>query len=157
MAMLNDEKGLLSQGKPGTGTIMTSLIRQFEDGKKSNIDRAKALSVQEILGNIFVINFAGHDTTANTLAYAIFLLAAHPEAQDWMRDEIRALVGNQNSETWSYDDLFPNLKRTMAILVSVQAPSYSDQKYSQMYSLRRSASTLQLWRYQRRLTTSLKL
>ncbi|KAL9625277.1 MAG: hypothetical protein Q9160_000679 [Pyrenula sp. 1 TL-2023] len=66
MTMLNDEKDLLKKGKSGTGTLMTSLIRQSEDSKKPNADSSKTLSVQEILGNVFVINFAGHDTTANT-------------------------------------------------------------------------------------------
>lgn len=31
----------------------------------------KALSVDEILGNISVFNFAGHDTTATSLAYSV--------------------------------------------------------------------------------------
>lgn len=119
MDMLNEERRLLGQGKPGTGSLMTSLVRASEDHQKVGSDGPKALTVSEILGNIFVINFAGHDTTANTLAYAIVLLAAYPEVQAWIGEELESLLGDQNSETWNYEFLFPRMKRCQAVLVSV--------------------------------------
>lgn len=84
MDVFNEERRLLSEGKPGTGNLMTSLVRASDDRQKSGSDGPQALTVNEVLGNIFVINFAGHDTTANTLAYAVVLLAANPEVQDWV-------------------------------------------------------------------------
>jgi cytochrome P450 len=46
----------------------------------------KGLTEEEIYGNIFVYNFAGHDTTATTLNWALYLLAAFPEVKiGWPR------------------------------------------------------------------------
>ena len=125
MDMLNEEKRLLDQGKPGTGNLMTSLVRASEAPQKTDADGPKALTVNEILGNVFVINFAGHDTTANTLAYAVMLLAAYPEVQDWIGEEFEELLGDRSSETWNYDELFPRMKRCQAVLVRMQCSIYS--------------------------------
>ena len=92
MDMYNDERRLRDAGKPGTGNLMSSLVRVSEDERKKydhiNADGPKSFTISEILGNIFAINFAGHDTTANTLACGMLLLAAYPEAQDWVGEEI---------------------------------------------------------------------
>ena len=40
------------------------------------------------LGNIFIILFAGHETSANTLAIALAALAVHPDAQERFRAEV---------------------------------------------------------------------
>ena len=122
MNMYNDERRLLDAGKPGTGNLMSSLVRVSEDERKKNgqlnADGPKSFTISEILGNIFVINFAGHDTTANTLAYSMLLLAAYPEVQDWVGEELHRVLGDSSSETWSYEELFPRLKRCLAVLVS---------------------------------------
>ena len=60
--------------------------------------RSKGLTVDEIFGNIFVINFTGHDTTANTLAFSILLLAANPEVQYWVAEKLREVVENGDSK-----------------------------------------------------------
>ena len=126
MDMLTGETALLSQGKPGTGSLMTSFVKALEDNQKNESDfksdavgpTSKGLTVSEILGNIFVINFAGHDTTANTLAFGLLLLSAYPEVENWVAEELREIVKDQSSETWDYDTLFPRLKRCQAVLVS---------------------------------------
>lgn len=122
MDMLNEERRLLDAGKPGTGNLMSSLVRASEveqkKNSKSSADETRGLTVSEILGNIFAINFAGHDTTANTLAYAILLFAAYPEVQDWVGQELKEILQDSNSETWRYEKLFPRLKRCLAVLVS---------------------------------------
>ena len=122
MDMFNEEKSLLDAGKAGTGNLMSSLVRSSEDEKKQDITTnaggPRGLTIGEILGNTFVINFAGHDTTANTLAYAMLLLAAYPETQDWIGAELKEIIGDSNSEVWDYEELFPRLKRCQAVLVS---------------------------------------
>lgn len=115
---LNEERRLLDQGKPGTGSLMTALIRASADHQKQGLDASKALTFNEILGNMFLINIAGHETAANALAYSVLLLAANPEVQNWVREELQTLLGDQNMETWDYEYLFPRLKRCQAVLVS---------------------------------------
>ncbi|KAF2964629.1 hypothetical protein GQX73_g8934 [Xylaria multiplex] len=123
--MLEDETAALAQGKPGSGGIMGSFVRaadtyRRESATDSNFKATrKGLSVDEIFGNLFVINFAGHDTTANTLAFGVLLLAAHPNVQTWLAEEISIVTGNSPIETWDYKALFPRLKRCRAIIYEV--------------------------------------
>jgi cytochrome P450 len=89
--------------------LLTSLVRAAIKDKQ--------LSQEEVFGNMFVFNFAGHDTTAHTLAYTFSLLAAYPEVQEWMAEEINHVVKDNDIKQWSYD-LFPSFPRTLAVLVS---------------------------------------
>lgn len=88
--MLEDETTALRENKPGSGGIMGSFVRALDiherevvaqPALKESKDGKRGLSLDEIFGNLFVINFAGHDTTANTLAFTMLLLAAHREIQ----------------------------------------------------------------------------
>ena len=127
MDMLHEETSLFSQGKPGPGSLMTSFLRALKDNQKKEFDiksdtvgpTTKGLTVSEILGNIFIINIAGHDTTANTLAFSLLLLAIHPEVQEWVAEELQEIIQDERSETWDYELLFPRLKRCQAVLVSL--------------------------------------
>jgi cytochrome P450 len=78
----------------------------------------RTLSVDEIFGNIFVVNFAGHDTTAHTLELTMILLAVNVEIQDWVRDAVRQVTKEMDIIKWDYEKLFPQLTRCRAILVS---------------------------------------
>lgn len=122
--LLNEERNLIRQGKPGSGNMISSLLESSKPSRAPNYGDEtqwdpdkKGLTESEIFGNIFVFNFAGHDTTANTLAYSVMLLAAHPEVQDWISKEIRSILPEENSETWNYEHTFPRLKRCFAVLV----------------------------------------
>jgi cytochrome P450 len=125
---LEAEKESILLGKPEAGGLISSLIRASEDAPSrmkagnpsSNSEhsaRATPLTNSEILGNWFVMNVAGHDTTANTLAYGILFLAANRDVQDWVFEEIREILSHERHETWGYDDSFPRLKRCQAIMV----------------------------------------
>ena len=116
---------LLKQGKSGSGSLMASFVRALDTHQKEEAlvgtnaaqSHSKGLTIDEIFGNIFVINFAGHDTTANTLAFSMLLLAANPEVQDWIAEELYEMTESSNNETWDYSILFPKLKRCRAVLV----------------------------------------
>lgn len=130
---LADERKLVAEGKPGSGTLMSNLVRAAEERPETtqsalsrnngDAQRLKNLSVDEILGNIFVFNFAGHDTTAISLAYSMLLLVAHPEVQDWISEEINFYIRDAKSESWTYETHYPRLKRTLAVLVSNVEPA----------------------------------
>ncbi|KAI0968467.1 cytochrome P450 [Xylaria arbuscula] len=123
--ILDDETKALAQGEPGSGGIMASFVRaadtyNHELSAKSDVKATKrGLSKEEIFGNLFVINFAGHDTTANTLAFAMLLLAARPEVQTWLAEEITTVTGDRSVQTWDYKELYPQLKRCRATLYEV--------------------------------------
>ncbi|KAE8382379.1 cytochrome P450 [Aspergillus bertholletiae] len=116
--MLDEEVQALTEGKSGSGGLMTSFVRAMNlkqdstKGKPSDAP-AKGLTTDEIFGNIFVINFAGHDTTANTLSFGFLLLAAYPEVQDWVAEELLGLADTKGQ----YADLFPKLHRCRAVML----------------------------------------
>ncbi|KAH9905726.1 cytochrome P450 [Xylariomycetidae sp. FL2044] len=103
--------------KPGSQpldrNLMTSLIRASEDESKV----AGGLSEQEIYGNMFVFNFAGHDTTAHTLTFVVMFLAANPAVQDWLAEELQHVFGSRSPDEWDYTTDFPRLKRCLAVLM----------------------------------------
>ena len=115
--MVNEERTSSAVDKEN---LMSVLVRAAEaearDGKGRN-----AFTDQEIFGNLFIYNLAGHDTTANTLNYAITLLAMEPHWQAWVREEIESVHGSFNtSGEPDYEKVFPQLKRCLAVMVSSQ-------------------------------------
>jgi cytochrome P450 len=126
MTMLEEELAALNQGTHGSGGVMTAFVRALDVHNRETAagsppparEDRKGLSVDEILGNLFVLNFAGHDTTANTLAFATLLLAAHPEVQDWLREEVRSVTKDSTTpEKWDYKTMYPQLKRCHAVFL----------------------------------------
>lgn len=109
--------------------LMTSLVR----ASQINVDHGgtlkahqEGLTEEEIYGNIFVFNFAGHDATANSLAIGICLLATRPDIQDWIAEEINAVLNGVESKESSYEAVFPRLPRCLAVVVSILPTSCVD-------------------------------
>lgn len=56
-------------------------------------DAGMDLSDQDLAGNVLTLLLAGEDTTANTLAWLIWLLGAHPDERARARAEVDVVVG----------------------------------------------------------------
>lgn len=126
--MLREETWSFEQGNTDKGGLMTGFLRasrgptsDFQSPEPSAAGSKRinqTLSTEEIYGNIFVINFAGHDTTANTLAFSMLLLSARPEVQAWLSQEIIYVAKKHgNIETWTYTEIFSKLKRCRALML----------------------------------------
>ena len=117
--MTGEERKSISKENLGAGNLLSSLVRASENAKDNSEGYAnRGLSDDEILGNIFIYNLAGHETTANALAYSIMLLAAFPQYQDWLTEELDSVLSEQKSiETIGYEEKFPRLKRCLALMV----------------------------------------
>ena len=102
--------------------LMSSLIRasqtNFDKNGTTQESHQEGLTEEEVYGNIFVFNFAGHDATANSLAIGICLLATRPDIQDWIAEEINAVLADVESKQSSYEATFPRLPRCLAVAVS---------------------------------------
>ena len=119
---LEDERQLVRNGKPGTGTLVSNLVRASDEVANEKILLSDGKSIEplteaEILGNIFVFNFAGHDTTAISTTYAMLLMVSHPQVQDWIHEELHYHLRDADLKSVSYSELFPKLKRCLAVLV----------------------------------------
>lgn len=126
LAQLAEEKQLVAEGRQGSGNLISNLLRASDElaqpvqsTRQAEPARGlKPLTQDEILGNVFVFNFAGHDTTAISLGYSMLLMAAHPGVQDWVAEELNHHLLSDDRQTWNYEEVFPKLKRTLAVLVS---------------------------------------
>ena len=61
------------------------------------------LSQTDILGNAFVLIIAGHETTANSVHFALMMLATAPGSQRRLQKEVESIFGNTPPEEWDYD------------------------------------------------------
>ena len=109
--MIEEERESTGEKKSEGDNLLSVLIRSSQSEGRS------VLSDEEIIGNMFIYNLAGHDTTANTLAYAITMLAMDLRIQEWIGEEVLSVFGN--GEEWEYENIFPRLKRCLAVMVSL--------------------------------------
>ncbi|KDQ09997.1 hypothetical protein BOTBODRAFT_137276 [Botryobasidium botryosum FD-172 SS1] len=72
----------------------------------------RALTERELMGNVFIFLFAGHETTAHTLAFALGLLACYPEEQDKLYTHIKSVL--PDGRLPNYEDM-NTLTRTLAV------------------------------------------
>ena len=111
--LYEEEKIAFAENKTTDSNLMRSMIRASQAEARES---GGGLTEAEIYGNMFVFNFAGHDTTAHTFTFAIYFLAANPHIQDWLSEEISQVFGNRPIEEWDYRQDFPRLKRCLAVM-----------------------------------------
>ncbi|KAJ5624107.1 hypothetical protein N7510_000416 [Penicillium lagena] len=109
--MLDDERKAAKYESGPRNNFLNSLV-QFSD-QGTDTKPALTMSEDEISGNLFIFSVAGFDTTANTMGYAVCLLAAYPEWQHWVREELAALP---DISQWKYEETFPKCQRTLAVM-----------------------------------------
>ena len=68
------------------------------------------LSDAQVAGNVLTMLLAGEDTTANTIAWMIYLLWTHPETLQQAKEEMEANVGDSHCPTMDEMDRLPYLE-----------------------------------------------
>lgn len=125
--MLERERTLQSTTPEPRSNLMSILVKVADSAagvgteKTEGVDKSQKgvlLSEEEILGNLFIFTSAGFDTTANTMAYALALLATYPEWQDWLYEEISAVLLDKDPGNLDYNEIYPKLPRCLALMVS---------------------------------------
>jgi len=105
-----------ANGETGHPNLLNTLVQKSEMVKRSNT-AGGGFTDDEIYGNLFIFSFAGHETTANTLTYSIYLLAAFPKWQDWLAEEIRSVCGElDTADLPAYQALYPKLNRCLSTM-----------------------------------------
>ncbi|KAL6043315.1 Cytochrome P-450 like protein [Balamuthia mandrillaris] len=107
------KKQKVESNENGRADLLSLLLRAEDSSFKIR------LSDQEILSNIFVFLFAGHETTSHSLAFAFGLLACHPDAQQKVYDEVQQLLhekkeAGEQLEGLTYDD-YKKLSYTLCV------------------------------------------
>ncbi|KAH7406696.1 cytochrome P450 [Phaeosphaeria sp. MPI-PUGE-AT-0046c] len=116
----------IAAGQDSSNTIMSTLVH-LSDHEKEQADKRSVresnvgrpyLTEDEIAGNLFIFTAAGFDTTANTMSYAVALLATHPQWQTWIQSEIDTVLGAASTSMEpDYAMAFPMLTRCMAVML----------------------------------------
>ena len=109
--------------RPNQANLLSTLVTASDaEGTRSTATSSSKsyLSESELAGNLFQFTVAGFDTTSNTMAYAITLLAIHPEWQDWIREEIHEVTNHKGLQ---YEAAYPALKRCLALMVIPARPT----------------------------------
>ena len=88
------------------GDDLASLLVAARDGDDH-------LSDDEVREQILIFLLAGHETTSMSLTFAFHLLGRHPEIQQKVRDEVRAVLGNDRPTA---SQLINDLPYTTAVL-----------------------------------------
>jgi len=117
-AIAVERKLLAEQDGERRHNLLSILIRTVDDEKAGGDAAVAKIGDEEIRGNIFIFTLAGHETTANSLAYAFALLALHPEVQAWVDEEVDAVMAGEDGEDGVYEEVYPRLVRVMAVMVS---------------------------------------
>jgi len=107
--MINDRR------VSGKGTDGVDLFSNLLEGNSNGEDDSSSarLSESELIGNIFMFLLAGHETTANTLCFALGLLALHQEEQEDLYQQIISVL--QANRDPRYEDL-NSLKHCLAVI-----------------------------------------
>ena len=122
---------LSDEAKDQTKTQSSTLLQGKGSDVSSTSSGKSYLTEDEIAGNLFIFTAAGFDTTSNTLGYAVTLLAAYPEWQNWVQAEIDTVLGSQQGVQWNevslpgYATAFPKLVRCLAVMVRWNFPQLS--------------------------------
>jgi cytochrome P450 len=69
---------------------LLSMLMQAQDEESG-----RRMSDAQLRDEAMTLFMAGHETTANTLAWAFYLLSQHPEVEDKLRAELRAVLGDR--------------------------------------------------------------
>ena len=84
-------------GKKKRLAFLDLLLESTEDGKE--------LSDESIREEVDTFMFEGHDTTAANMAFTIYLMAAYPDIQRRVQDEIDAVIGGDPDAQITMEDL----------------------------------------------------
>ena len=109
---------------------MGKYLQEAVDKKRSSVERKQAesksmldilvgageegaLSLPQITGNIFIINFAGHEANAMGIQFSLSHLACRPEMQKQVQRDIDRIVGDLPPEQWDFDQHYTALAESM--------------------------------------------
>ena len=101
------------------GNLLKSAGLTHETPSASSVEKRQqapkqTLSDAEIIGNAFIILLAGHETTANSIHFAILLLALEVASQRRLQADLDSIFQGRPPAAWDYDRDLPRLFAGMA-------------------------------------------
>ncbi|KAL1691616.1 cytochrome P450 [Schizophyllum commune] len=111
----------LQAGETGTD-VMSRLVQA-----NASADPDDRLDEEELLAQLLTMILSGHETTANTLSWALYELCRHPDVQTRLRTELRtfrATSGSSEPSAAAFDGM-PYLAAVVKETLRFHAPVYN--------------------------------
>lgn len=118
----NEERCPTTQGQTFLTQLAKFVQKDSSEPKKEPSARSHAkleLSRSEVIGDLFTVIRAGHETTASAISISLALLAAHPQYQRWVQEEIDRVLAD-GADKDDYKAVYPKLKRLQAVLFETE-------------------------------------
>ncbi|KAF2873870.1 putative cytochrome P450 [Massariosphaeria phaeospora] len=100
-------------------SLLEAMVKANEMEKQQSetaVGKPSYLTESELYGNLFVFNLAGYETTAGTMTFALPFLAAHPDIQDWVIEEIDRYYSPKAAVENEYVEIYPKLVRCLSTM-----------------------------------------
>jgi cytochrome P450 len=88
--------------------ILAGLVKS-----QTKADKQAHLEDSEILGNMFVLILAGHETAANSIHFSMLYLALHRQSQLRLQKDVDDIFSGKPPSEWDYDRDLPQLFGSM--------------------------------------------
>lgn len=108
---VSSKKALLkkSDGSKESMDILGQLVKGQVASEGSKSAKDSTLTDSEILGNMFVLILAGHETAANSIHFALVYLALSPQHQVAVHKDLDRIFQGKPPAEWDYDRDLPGL------------------------------------------------
>lgn len=94
--IVRDRRERLARGEPGRHDVLAALLAaRDEDGRP--------MDARQLRDEVLTLVGAGHETTANALAFTLYLLSLHPEWERRVVDELTAVLGDADRSPTAED------------------------------------------------------
>ena len=91
----------------------------------SDPETGNPLTTEEILAQAFTFYFAGHDTSAHTIAWALYEIAQHPEVEAKLYEELVEVMGDKDTPTFEEASKLTYLQWVIKETLRLHAPAGS--------------------------------
>lgn len=98
------------QSAPSVGVESFDIVRQVFSSSEGSANPSqqrrprplsKPLTVDEVVGQAFLFLIAGYEIVTNTLSFATYLLATHPDCQEKLLTEVDRFNEKYVSTSWA--------------------------------------------------------
>ena len=107
--MVDKKKETVEEGNDRSDQM--DIIGQLVKGQmaEKGAKGSNPLTDTEILGNMFVLILAGHETAANSIHFTMVYLALHPKSQRLLQKDLDIIFQGRPPSEWDYDRDLPAL------------------------------------------------
>jgi cytochrome P450 len=101
--MIAERRAEQAAGVGDRGDLLSMLLAA--EDREEGSDQVARMSDTQVRDECLTVLLAGHETTANALSFALWLLAQHPEMQEAVADESRRVLGGRTPMAADYAQL----------------------------------------------------